>query len=42
MRLLAYLCKNAVSAQPCADKFQISLVLLNFLGCNFELWFETS
>ena len=33
--------QNAVSAQPCVGKFQISLVLLNFLHCNFRLWFET-
>ena len=30
-----------VSAQPCVGKLGISLVLLNFLGCNFRLWFET-
>ena len=33
--------QNAVSAQPCVGKLEISLVLLNFLGCNFRLWFET-
>ena len=33
--------QNAVSAQPCVEKFGISLVLLNFLHCNFRLWFET-
>ena len=33
--------QNAVSAQPCVGKLQISLVLLNFLDCNFRLWFET-
>ena len=33
--------QNAVSAQPCVEKLGISLVLLNFLGCNFRLWFET-
>ena len=33
--------QNAVSAQPCVGKFLISLVLLNFLHCNFRLWFET-
>ena len=33
--------QNAVSAQPCVGKIQISLVLLNFLHCNFRLWFET-
>ena len=33
--------QNAVSAQPCVGKLGISLVLLNFLGCNFRLWFET-
>ena len=27
--------QNAVSAQPCVGKFRISLVLLNFLHCNF-------
>ena len=34
--------QNAVSAQPFVGKLGISLVLLNFLGCNFRLWFETS
>ena len=33
--------QNAVSAQPCVGKIRISLVLLNFLHCNFRLWFET-
>ena len=33
--------QNAVSAQPCVGKFRIPLVLLNFLHCNFRLWFET-
>ena len=33
--------QNAVSPQPCVGKFQISLVLLNFLHCNFRLWFKT-
>ena len=33
--------QNVVSAQPCVEKLGISLVLLNFLGCNFRLWFET-
>ena len=33
--------QNAVSAQPCVGRLGISLVLLNFLGCNFRLWFET-
>ena len=33
--------QNAVSIQPCVGKLGISLVLLNFLGCNFRLWFET-
>ena len=33
--------QNAVCAQPCVGKFRISLVLLNFLHCNFRLWFET-
>ena len=32
---------NAVPAQPCVGKIRISLVLLNFLHCNFRLWFET-
>ena len=27
--------QNAVSPQPCLRKLGISLVLLNFLGCNF-------
>ena len=30
-----------MSAQPCAGKFEISLFLLNFLGCDFKWWFET-
>ena len=34
--------QNAVSAQPCVGKLRISLVLLNFLHCNFRLWFETT
>ena len=33
--------QNAVSTQPCVGKLRISLVLLNFLGCNFRLWFKT-
>ena len=33
--------QNAVSAQPCVGKIRISLVLFNFLHCNFRLWFET-
>ena len=33
--------QNEVPAQPCVGKFRISLVLLNFLHCNFRLWFET-
>ena len=33
--------QNAVSPQPCVGKFRISLVLLNFLHCNFRLWFKT-
>ena len=33
--------QNAVPAQPCVGKIQISLVLFNFLYCNFRLWFET-
>ena len=39
--LLRLRVQNAVSAQPCVGKFRISLVLLNFLHCNFRLWFET-
>ena len=35
------LVENAVSAQPYVGKLGISLVLLNFLGCNFGWWFET-
>ena len=31
-----------VSAQPFVGKLGISLVLLNFLHCNFRLWFETT
>ena len=42
-RLYAYVSlhlrvQNAVSAQPCVGKLGISLVLLNFLDCNFRLW----
>ena len=33
--------QNAVPAQPCVGKLGISLVLLNFLYCNFRLWFKT-
>ena len=33
--------QNAVPAQPCVGKIRISLVLFNFLHCNFRLWFET-
>ena len=33
--------QNAVPAQPCVGKIRISLVLFNFLHCNFKLWFET-
>ena len=33
--------QNAVPAQPCVGKLRISLVLLNFLHCNFRLWFKT-
>ena len=33
--------QNAVSPQPCVGKLRISLVLFNFLDCNFRLWFET-
>ena len=29
--------QNAVPAQPCVGKLGISLVLLNFLHCNFRL-----
>ena len=29
--------QNAVSTQPCVGKLGISLVLLNFLDCNFRL-----
>ena len=34
--------QNAVPAQPCVGKLGISLVLLNFLHCNFRLWFKTT
>ena len=34
--------QNAVPAQPCVGKLGISLVLLNFLDCNFRLWFKTT
>ena len=30
--------QNVVSAQPCVGKFGISLVLLNFLHCNFSFF----
>ena len=33
--------QNAVPAQPYVGKLGISLVLLNFLHCNFRLWFKT-
>ena len=33
--------QNVVSTQPCVGKLGISLVLLNFLHCNFRLWFKT-
>ena len=33
--------QNAVPAEPCVGKLGISLVLLNFLHCNFRLWFKT-
>ena len=33
--------QNAVPAQPCVGKYWISLILLNFLHCNFRLWFKT-
>ena len=33
--------QNAVPAQPCVGKIRISLVLFNFLHCNFRLCFET-
>ena len=33
--------QNAVPGQPCVGKLGISLVLLNFLYCNFRLWFKT-
>ena len=33
--------QNAVSPQPGVGQFRISLVLFNFLDCNFRLWFET-
>ena len=38
---LQLLVQNAVSTQPCVGKLGISLVLLNFLHCNFRLWFKT-
>ena len=34
--------QNVVPAQPCVGKLGISLVLLNFLHCNFRLWFKTT
>ena len=33
--------QNAVPTQPCVGNLGISLVLLNFLHCNFRLWFKT-
>ena len=33
--------QNAVPTQPCVGKLGISLVLLNFLHCNFRLRFKT-
>ena len=42
-----YICLTSLTrakcgtAQPCVGKIRISLVLLNFLHCNFRLWFET-
>ena len=33
--------QNAVPGQPCVGKLGISLVLPNFLHCNFRLWFKT-
>ena len=33
--------QNAVPAQPCVGKLGISLVLMNFLLCNFRLWYKT-
>ena len=33
--------QNAVPTQPCVGKLGISLVLRNFLLCNFRLWFKT-
>ena len=33
--------QNVVPAQPCVGKYWISLILLNFLHCNFRLWFKT-
>ena len=33
--------QNAATAQSCVGKLGISLVLLNFLHCNFRLWFKT-
>ena len=28
--------QNAIPAQPCVGQLEISLVLLNFLHCNFR------
>ena len=39
--LLRLRVQNAVPAQPCVGKYWISLILLNFLHCNFWLWFKT-
>ena len=33
--------QNVVSAQSCVRNFKISLVPINFLGCNFKWWSET-
>ena len=42
MSILQLRVQNAVSAQPCFGKLGLYLVLLNFLHCNFRLWFETT
>ena len=33
--------QNAGPAEPCVGKYWISLILLNFLHCNFRIWFKT-
>ena len=41
MSHFSYACKMRYPLNLVLEKFQISLVLLNFLHCNLRLWFET-